>query len=161
MRKLAVFTNLTLEGCVAGVNGDFSWLHDGYDEPEFRAFTTKSAGGAGECLFGRATYELMFNDWATPEATTNVAEAMYRKTKTVVSRKLDKASRSNAKLIKGDWRAEVRKMKREPGEPIVILGSAGVVSQLAAEGLIDEYQIALTPVVLGAGMTMFAGVKKR
>lgn len=52
-------------------------------------------------------------------------------------------------------------MKREPGEPIVILGSADGVSQLAAEGLIDEYQIALTPVVLGAGMTMFCRRQKK
>jgi dihydrofolate reductase len=164
MRKLAVFNNVTLDGYVVGVNGDFSWLHGGYDDPEFHAFSAKNASGAGELLFGRITYELMFNYWSTPEAMKNdpiVAEAMNRKPKTVFSRKLDKVSWSNTKLVKGDLVTEVRKMKREPGERIVVLGSASVVSKLAAEGLVDEYQIALTPLVLGAGTTMFAGVKNK
>ncbi len=164
MRKLAVFNNVTLDGYVAGVNGDFSWLHSGYDDPEFHAFTAKNASSAGELLFGRVTYELMFNYWTTPEAMKNdpiVAEAMNRKPKTVFSRKLDKVSWSNTKLVKGDLATEVRRMKQEPGESIVILGSASIVSKLAAEGLIDEYQIALTPVVIGAGTTMFTDVKNR
>jgi dihydrofolate reductase len=164
MRKLVVFNNVTLDGYVAGVNGDFSWLHSGYNDPEFHTFTAKNASGAGELLFGRVTYELMVGYWPTPEAMKNdpiVAEAMNRKRKTVFSRTLDKVSWSNARLVKSDLATEVRKMKQEPGESIVILGSASIVSKLATEGLIDEYQIALTPVVLGAGTTMFTDVKSR
>ena len=52
-------------------------------------------------------------------------------------------------------------MKKEPGPGMVILGSGSIVSQLAQEGLIDEYQIAVFPVVLGKGRTMFEGVKER
>jgi dihydrofolate reductase len=43
----------------------------------------------------------------------------------------------------------------------VIFGSGSVIAQLAAEGLIDEYQIVLNPVVLGAGKTMFEGLKEK
>ena len=52
-------------------------------------------------------------------------------------------------------------MKNEPGDDMVILGSGTIVSQLAQEGLIDEYQIVLNPIVLGAGRTMFEGVKEQ
>jgi dihydrofolate reductase len=52
-------------------------------------------------------------------------------------------------------------MKTESGPDMVILGSGSIVSQLAQEGLIDEYQIALSPVVLGRGNTMFEGVDKK
>ncbi len=52
-------------------------------------------------------------------------------------------------------------MKSAPGEGMAILGSGSIVSQLAQEGLIDEYQIAVHPVALGAGRTMFEGVTGR
>src|SRR5262249_44743368 len=78
--------------------------------------------------------------------------------KVVFSRTLDKASWSNTKLVKGDLVSEVRKMKEEPGDGMAILGSGSIVSQLAPEGLIDEYQIVMNPVVLGKGRTMFDGV---
>ncbi len=64
-------------------------------------------------------------------------------------------------MVKGDLASEVRRMKQEPGDPMVILGSGSIVSQLTDARLIDEYQVAMTPVVLGKGRTMFEGVKER
>jgi dihydrofolate reductase len=81
--------------------------------------------------------------------------------KIVFSRSLDRATWNNTKLVKGDLASEVRKLKQEPGEAMVILGSGTIVSQLAQEGLIDEYQIVLNPVVLGAGRTMFEGGRQK
>ena len=77
------------------------------------------------------------------------------------SRTLDKASWNNTKLVKGDMAAEIRKMKKEPGKDMAIMGSGSIVSQLAQEGLIDEYQIVVIPVVLGKGRTMFDGIKEK
>ena len=57
--------------------------------------------------------------------------------------------------------AEIRKMKNKPGEQMVIMGSGTIVSQLTAEGLIDEYQIVVNPIVLGKGRTMFEGIKRK
>jgi len=74
---------------------------------------------------------------------------------------LDKASWNNTKLVKGDLAAEIRRMKKEPGEDLVILGSGSIVSQLAQEGLIDAYQVVVNPIVLGKGRTMFEGIKDR
>ena len=51
-------------------------------------------------------------------------------------------------------------MKKESGPDMVILGSGSIVSQLAQAGLIDEYQVALSPILLGKGRTMFEGVKQ-
>ena len=74
---------------------------------------------------------------------------------------MDKASWSNTRLVKSDLAAEIRKMKKEPGQDMVIFGSGSIVSQLAQDGLIDEYQIVVNPIVLGKGRTMFDGVKER
>jgi dihydrofolate reductase len=81
--------------------------------------------------------------------------------KVVFSRTLDHASWNNTTLLKGDPAAEMRKMKQETGEGLAILGSGSIVSQLAQEGLIDEYQVVVNPVVLGKGRTMFDGVKDK
>jgi len=90
-----------------------------------------------------------------------VAERMNRSSKVVFSRTMEKSSWNNTKLLKGDIVVEVRKMKEQPGTGMAILGSGTIVSQLAQEGLIDEFQIALIPVVLGKGRTMFEGVANR
>jgi dihydrofolate reductase len=63
--------------------------------------------------------------------------------------------------VKGDLAAEMRKMKQASGENMAILGSGSIVSQLAQEGLIDEYHIVVNPVVLGRGRTLFDGVKEK
>ena len=162
MRKLVAFTNVTLDGYFADVNGDMSWAHK--EDAEWKAFVADNASSGGELLFGRITYELMAGYWPTPLAINNdpiVAAGMNNLPKVVFSRTLDKASWNNTKLVKGDIAAEVRKMKKESGEDMVILGSGSIVSQLAQEGLIDEYQMVVNPVVLGKGRNLFDGVKAK
>ena len=162
MRKLIVFNQVTLDGYIADINGDMSWAHK--QDAEWNTFVQENASGGGELLFGRITYELMTSYWPTRHAMQNdpiVAERMNNLPKVVFSRTLEKASWNNTKLVKGDMAAEIRKMKKEPGENMVIFGSGSIVSQLAPEGLIDEYQIVLNPVVLGKGKTMFEGIKEK
>ena len=52
-------------------------------------------------------------------------------------------------------------MKKEAGPDMAILGSGSIVSQLARAGLIDEFQVMVNPVILGAGRTMFDDVGKK
>jgi len=74
---------------------------------------------------------------------------------------MDEPSWENTRLIKGNLADEVPKLKDEPGDQLVLMGSGSIAAQLAPEGLIDEFQIIVHPVVLGAGRTMFDGVKER
>jgi len=162
MRKLIVFNQVSLDGYFTDSNGDMSWAHK--NDAEWHAFVEENASAGGELLFGRITYELMASYWSTPYALKNdpmVAEAMNSLPKVVFSRTLDKASWNNTKLVKGDMAAEIRKMKEEPGKDMVILGSGSVVSQLAQEGLIDEYQIVVNPIAIGTGRTLFEGIKEK
>ena len=164
MQKLIVFNNVTLDGYFTDVNSDMSWAHRGYDDAEFNAFIAENASGGGQLLLGRVTYQLMASYWPTPNAMKNdplVAEGMNSMPKVVFSRTLDKASWSNTKLVKGDIASVIRKMKNEPGNGLAILGSGSIVSQLVHEGLIDEYQVVVNPVVLGNGRTMFDGIKEK
>ena len=164
MRRLIVFNMISLDGYFADENGDMSWTHsDRSNDAEFDEFVQNNAKGGGELLFGRKTYDLMASYWPTPAAMKNdpvVAEGMNNMTKVVFSRTMDKAAWKNTKLVKGDIVETVRKLKEEPGKGMVIMGSGEIISQLAPEGLIDEYQILVIPIVLGKGRTMFEGMTK-
>jgi dihydrofolate reductase len=164
MQKLIVFNNISLDGFFAAANGDFSWAKVDTDDAEFSAFVEDNASGHGQLLFGRITYEMMAGFWPTPNAIKTfpkVAEGMNSMQKIVFSRTLSKASWNNTRLFKSDLASEVRKMKSEKGNGIAILGSGTIAAQLAPEGLIDEYQFMVNPVVLGKGRTMFEGVSEK
>ena len=160
MRQLIVFNQVTLDGYFVDMNGDMSWAHK--QDAEWNAFVADNARGECVLLFGRVTYEMMASWWPTPQAMTSmpvVAERMNSLPKVVFSRTLEKASWNNTTLVKGSVASEVRRMKKEPGPDLVIFGSGTIVSQLAQEGLIDEYEIVVNPIVLGKGRTMFESIK--
>ena len=162
MRKLLVFNQITLDGYFTDAKGDMSWAHR--QDPEWAQFTSENARGGGELLFGRVTYEMMASFWPTPEARALapvVAETMNHAPKVVFSRSLERASWSNTKLVSGDLAAEVRKLKAAPGPGLVLMGSGSIVAQLAEARLIDEYQIAIHPIVLGQGRTLFESITNR
>ncbi|HZV86702.1 MAG TPA: dihydrofolate reductase family protein [Candidatus Binatus sp.] len=162
MRKLIVFNMVSVDGFFVDSKGDMRWAHK--NDAEWNAFTSGNASSSGVLVFGRITYELMASYWPTPMALQNspvVAKGMNEMPKIVFSRTLDKVSWSNTKLIKGDLAAEVRKLKQESGPDMVILGSGSIVSQLTQENLIDEHQLALSPIVLGKGRTLFEGVQEK
>jgi len=162
MRKLLVFNSVTVDGYFTDVKGGMSWAHQ--QDPEWNEFTKENAKSGGELLFGRVTYDLMKGFWPTPAAAEHfpvVAKQMNDAPKIVFSRTMDQPTWNNTRLIKGDLPDAVRKLKGESGEDLVLLGSGSIVSQLAPEGVIDEYQIIVNPIVLGAGRTMFDGVREK
>jgi len=164
MRKLVVFNHVTLDGYFVSVNGDFSWARNGNDDAEYSAFVAENASGGGQLLFGRVTYELMASYWPTPIADQHnpaVAKGMDSMSKVVFSRTLNQALWNNTRLVKGDMVSEIRKMKADPGPGMAILGSGSIVSQLALEHLIDEYQMMVDPVALGKGRTLFDGIQEK
>jgi dihydrofolate reductase len=158
-----VFNSVTADGYFTDKKGDMSWAHRPSD-PEWDEFVAGNAQSGGELLFGRVTYEMMASFWPTEVAKKqfpSVADGMNNSPKVVFSRTLDDVAWENTRLIKGNLAEEVRKLKEEPGDHLVILGSGSIISQLALEKVIDEYQMVLNPIVLGGGRTMFDGIKER
>lgn len=164
MRRLIAFEMLTLDGCYATTDGDLDWAHRRERDAEWDAFVAGNAGSGGELVFGRRTYEMMVSWWPTPAAAqheTQVAEAMNALPKFVCSRTLHDAAWNNTTVLQGDAASRLQALKRSPGADLVILGSGGLVAALAPTGLIDEYHLALIPVVLGRrGKSLFGGAKR-
>jgi len=161
MRKLGVFNNVSLDGYFTDANNDYRWAHHGAADPELVAFTKSNAQGANALVFGRITYEVMVSWWPTPEAAKampEIAKGMNETPKYVFSRTLDSAAWSHTTLLRGEPAAEIRAIKNTPGPDMTVLGSGTIVSQLTAAGLVDEIQLMICPVMLGAGKSQFAGV---
>jgi dihydrofolate reductase len=164
MRKISVFNSVSLDGYFTDADNDYSWTHEGADDPEMREFTKKNAKGQNALVFGRVTYELMAAWWPTPEAAKampEVAKGMNEAPKYVFSRSLDRVDWQNTTLLKGDPAKEIARIKETAGPDMTILGSGTIVAQLAGAGLLDAIQLLVCPIVLGAGRSQFADVGGR
>jgi dihydrofolate reductase len=160
MGKLTVFNSISLDGYLKDKNNDMSWAAHNQD-PEWMEFVSNNTHGNSSMLFGRKTYEMMKSFWTTPQAKEmmpDVADYMNNKPKIVFSRTLKKADWNNTTLFNGNLVEEVTRLKKS-GPDFIIFGSGNVTAQLAEAGLIDEYQMVIVPTALGAGGTMFEGLK--
>jgi dihydrofolate reductase len=162
MQRLGIFSLVTLDGYIAGEGGDISWHSV---NPEFQELA-EAASNSGEHPPFRPsdlpTHGRLY--WPSPEALKSdpiVAKGMHSSPKIVFSRTLRKAEWSNTRLVKDDMAGEVRKLKMRPGKGLTVLGSGSIVSQLAQEALIDEYQVLLNHVAIGKGKTMFEGLREK
>jgi dihydrofolate reductase len=107
-------------------------------------------------LLGRKTYEGFAAAWPSMTDTGEFGEKMNSMPKYVVSSTLDTAAWSGSRLIKGNVAEEVRKLKREPGQDLLLAGSAQLFNALRREDLIDLYRFMVHPIVLGKGARLFA-----
>ena len=162
MRKLRVFNSISLDGYFTDKDSDLSWAHRRQDK-EWTDFISTNASGDSEMLFGRVTYDMMKAYWPTPAAAEHmpaVANRMNTASKVVFSRSVKESDWQNTRFYSGDIVEEARRMKSQDGPDMIIMGSGSIVQQLTDARLIDAYQFIVTPVVLGAGRTMFEKIKE-
>jgi dihydrofolate reductase len=121
--------------------------------PETKAIAHKENMSAGGLLLGRKTYEGFAKSF--PEDKSQFAAVLNDLPKFVFSNTLKRAAWQNTTVVGGDVVRAVRKLKRTSGKPLFIFGSGEFAATLTRHGLIDEYRLLLTPVVLGAGTPLF------
>jgi dihydrofolate reductase len=107
-------------------------------------------------LLGRKTYEGFAAAWPTMTDTGEFGEKMNTMPKYVVSSTLEKVEWTGSRLVKGDVVAEIRRLKEEPGQDLLLSGSAQLFQALMQENLIDLYRFMLHPIVIGKGERLFA-----
>lgn len=144
---------VTLDGFFEGPRSWDLGFHKLAWGEELEQFSIEQLKSAGALLFGRITYEGMAAYWTKAQGVD--ADFMNRLPKFVFSRTLAKADWNNTTLIKDHAEETVAKLKRQPGKDIYIFGSAALSSTLMQHGLIDEYRLALVPVLLGKGNPLF------
>jgi dihydrofolate reductase len=165
MRTITVFNSVTLDGVMQAPGrpdedrrGGFT--HGGwavsYADPVMAAVAGEGMARGGGMLFGRRTYEDFYSVW--PNRTDNpFTEVLNRSQKYVASRTLaEPLPWINSTLLTGDAAQAVSKLKAEPGDDLVILGSGELIRSLLPHNLIDRYILLIHPLVLGSGTRMFA-----
>lgn len=166
MRKLVVFNLVTLDGYIAGPNGEIDW-HNVDDE--FQDFTHERLKNKifDTLIFGRVTYDLMAGFWPSPAALAEdpiTAEYMNTTPKIVFSKTLGEVTDGphwkNVTVFKEIEGEMIQELKNKPGGDIGIFGSSTIIGRFAALNLIDEYQLLLNPIVLGVGKPLFKDFPK-
>jgi dihydrofolate reductase len=158
MRKLRVFESISVDGFFCDAQGDMGFAHASAPDPEYGAWVASNAQRGGALLLGRKTYQMMEQFWTSPMAAQQmpeVAEGMRAAIKYVVSTELVPVWH-NAERLEGELISAVRALKAGVGPDVTILGSGSLVQQLGAVGLVDEYQLVIVPVAIGAGRTLFS-----
>ncbi len=153
MGRLVMWNLFTLDGRFEGAK---PWALDWHElvwGDELERLSIEQLHAAAGLVFGRRTYEGMAAYWT--KATGEIADLMNGIPKFVVSRTLDEAGWSNTTLVGGDAVAGVRDLKRRVAGDLFVFGSAELSGTLARNGLFDEYRLALAPVVLGEGASLF------
>jgi dihydrofolate reductase len=171
MRRIVMINWISMDGFFAGPNGEIDWMiRDPEVDKALHESGTDGPGSAGSdtMLLGNTTYTMFENTWPQIAKDPNAAEELHEladevigMTKLVFSRTRKNVTWANSALYKGNLIEEVEMLKQEQGSPIIIFGSGSIVQQLTNAGLIDEYFLVLTPVVLGRGRPLFGDVEKQ
>jgi dihydrofolate reductase len=162
MRKLIYSMGVSLDGFIAGPDGEIDWSAP---DEELHRFHNQQTRELGAHLCGRRLYETMLY-WETADENPSAAEhelefARIWKDlpKIVFSKTLEKVE-GNARLVTDGVAEEVAKLKEQSGKDLAV-GGAGLASTLIELDLVDEYRRFVSPVVLGGGTPYFPALEKR
>ncbi len=149
MRKIVAGLFVSVDGVVAEPD---AWTGP-YFSPEVGQVIGSLIAGGDTLLLGRVTYQEFAA--AFGDQTGGMADTMNSFPKVVVSTTLDRADWQNSTLISGDVAAEITRLKQQPGQNINVSGSGTLVSWLLRQGLLDQLDLLLFPVVVGHGKRLF------
>lgn len=167
MRKVVVFLHASLDGMVEGANGvmDIGWI--AYDD-DLAKHAAEIVSTVDTVLWGRGTYLGMQSYWPTvpanPAASPHeLAHAAWLDAteKVVFSTTLAGTDWVNSRLVKGSVAEEIAALKTRPGRDMLVLGSPRFAHHLMRLGLVDEFKITVSPVVLGSGLPLFDDIPER
>ncbi len=162
MRKVIYSMAVSLDGFIAGPGGEIDWSAP---DEELHRFHNQQTREAGAHLCGRRLYETMvFWEGTDDSAFSGEVELEFARIwkdmpKIVFSKTLDRLE-GNARLVRGGAAEEVARLKGQPGKDLAV-GGAGLASTLIRLGLVDEYRLFVSPVVLGEGTPYFPALDER
>lgn len=172
MRKIISFMHISLDGFVAGPNGEMDWIKA---NEEIFDHVGKRISEVDTSLYGRVTYQMMENYWPTaadkPTATKHDIEhsKWYSKVHKVVLSKTMKeaglpagqAGLTNTTIISDNLSDRINEIKHQVGEDILLFGSPTATHSLIQQNLIDGYWLFVNPIILGRGIPLFVDIKDK
>jgi len=165
MRNIILLAHISLDGFMAGPDGDMSFITM---DNEIADHIYPLIDSVDTAVYGRTTHQMMAGYWPTV-VDSNEASAHARKharwyvgvDKIVASRTLPVSSDPKVRIVKDDIVDQLAAEKRRTGGDIMIFASPTLVHTLAEHDLIDDWRLNVQPVVVGRGLPLFAHVERR
>ena len=166
MRKLKLQVQISVDGYVAGTNGELDWMTWKLDD-KLIEFINSLTDSSDTILLGRKMTGGFVNYWEgvvnnQPDSREfSFAKKMVGTPKIVFSKTLNKSDWNNTTLAKGNLVEEITSLKKQKGKDLIVYGGAGFVSSLIKERLIDEFNFFVNPIMINKGMRIFDLLDKR
>lgn len=165
MRKLKLQVQLTIDGFVAGNDGEMDWMTYAWDD-ELKNYVTALTDPVDQIVLGRKLAEGFIPYWAhiaaDPEAAEHSAGLKFTATpKLFFSRTLRESPWDNTTLADRELVDAITRLKAEPGQDIIAYGGATFASALIQAGLIDDYYLFINPAAIGSGKRIFGELTQR
>lgn len=161
MRPLISFMHISLDGFVAGPNGEMNWINI---NPEIFDHVEKRIGKTDTALYGRVTFDMMEGYWPTAADKPNASKhdinhsRWYKQAhKIVISHSMRGTDRSDVTVISDQLSDRIKEIKARPGKEILVFGSPSATHALMQAGLIEGFWMFVNPVILGKGIALFDG----
>jgi dihydrofolate reductase len=163
MRILKLQVQMTLDGYIAGPNGELDFMVWDWDDA-LKQYVDEITAPVDCIVLGRKLAEGFIPHWAGVAANPNDPEheagRKFTDTpKVVFSRTLQRSSWANTTLAHGGLVEEITRLKAQDGKDIIAYGGAAFVSTLIRHKLIDEYHVFINPSAIGSGMSIFKGLE--
>jgi dihydrofolate reductase len=159
LRKLKLHVQMSIDGCIAGPNGEMDWMV-GLSDDKLIKYENELMKSFDTILLGRKMTDLFISYWSDviskpDDPWYEFAKKMIETPKVVFTKTLNKSKWINTDLATGDLTDEIIKLKSRDGRAMVVYGGASFDSSLIKLGLIDEFLLFINPVAIGNGMTIF------
>ncbi len=164
MRKVKLQMQVSLDGFVAGLNGEMDWMVWNWDEALLNY--VKVLTELVDCIvLGRVLAQGFISHWdalaANPETAQDFERKMSNTPKVVFTKTLENNEWENTTLAKGNLVEEITALKNQSGQDIIAYGGGNFVSNLIKHNLIDEYHLFINPTILGNGMPIFKNLEDK
>lgn len=162
MRKIIMNLAVSLDGFIVGPNGELDWLTRD-STIDFADILNEILSDMDIIFYGRKSYDQWGNFWPEEESSQKLKNAYHRmhsKQKYVFSRTKTNDG-TEAIFINDHVQASVEQIKQRHGKNIWLYGGAELASELINLNLVDEYRLAVHPVILGKGKPLFQGITEK
>lgn len=165
MRKLKLQVQLTIDGFVAGPNGEMDWMTVPWTE-DINKYVAEITAPVDTIVLGRKLAQGFIPYWAGVAANPDDPEfeagrKFTNANKVVFTKTLMKSEWGNTILATGNLADEITNLKNQDGGDIIAYGGAGFASALIKEQLVDEFHLFINPVAIAKGLTIFRDLSSK
>jgi dihydrofolate reductase len=169
LRKLKLQVQISIDGYIAGPNGEMDWMVWNWDD-NLKNYVFEITESVDTIILGRKMTDGFVSYWSDvmtkPDDPSSIdrshafAKKMLETPKVVFTKTLKVSKWGNTVLATGDLTDEVMKLKSESGKDIIVYGGATFDSSLLKAGLIDEFHLFINPAAIGSGMAIFKDIRE-